>query len=158
VIAVDDFIIGKHHFTENDIICYHVDHKVGRNAKGINLISFLYHTVFDKSQSIDIPVSYEIVSKPVKKKNPLTNRNKRRSEVTRNELVRERLRVMAHKNRIKFSTVLRDTWYSSNEEFEFVYKDTKKSFAGALKSNRMVALSKSEKIEGKFQSASAINT
>ena len=40
VIAVDDFIIDKPHSTENDIICYHYDHKVGRNVKGINVISF----------------------------------------------------------------------------------------------------------------------
>ena len=83
--------------------------------------------------------------------------DKRRSEVTKNELVRERLKILAHKNRIKFSTVLWDTWYSSNDNFEFVHKDLKKYFVGALKSNRLVALSKSEKLEGKFQSVSAIS-
>lgn len=157
VIAVDDFIIDKPHSTENEIICYHFDHKVSRNVKGINVISFLYHTDIDNSQSIDLPVSYEIVSKPVKYKDPITNKDKRRSEVTKNELVRERLNVLAHKNRIKFSTVLWDTWYSSNENFEFVHKDLKKYFVGALKSNRMVALSRREKLDGKFQSVSAIN-
>jgi hypothetical protein len=110
-----------------------------------------------KSQSIELPVSYEIVSKPVKYKDPVTNMDKRRSEVTKNELVRERLKILAHKNRIKFSTVLWDTWYSSNDNFEFVHKDLKKYFVGALKSNRLVALSKSEKLEGKFQSVSAIS-
>ncbi|HRO08829.1 MAG TPA: hypothetical protein PK047_08165 [Saprospiraceae bacterium] len=40
VFAVDDFIIDKPHSTENDIICYHYDHKIGRNVKGINVISF----------------------------------------------------------------------------------------------------------------------
>lgn len=157
VIAVDDFIIDKPHSTENDIICYHFDHKVGRNVKGINVISFLYHTDFDKSQSFDLPVAYEIVSKPVKYNDPVTKQEKRRSEVTKNEIVRERLRVLANQNRIKFSTVLWDTWYSSNENFDFVHKDLKKYFVGALKSNRLVALSKSEKLEGKFQSVSAIN-
>lgn len=157
VIAVDDFIIDKPHSTENEIICYHFDHKVSRNVKGINVISFLYHTEIDKSQSIDLPVAYEIVSKPVKYKDPITNKDKRRSEVTKNEIVRERLRVLSHQNRIKFSTVLWDTWYSSNENFEFVHKDLKKYFVGALKSNRLVALSKSEKLKGKFQSVSAIN-
>lgn len=156
-IALDDFIIDKPHSTENDIISYHFDHKVNRNVKGINVISFLYHAEMDRGQSIDIPVSYEIVSKPVKYKDPVTNKDKRRSEVTKNEMVRERLRVLAHKNRIKFSTVLWDTWYSSNENFEFVHKDLKKYFVGALKSNRKMALSKKEKLEGKFHSVSAIN-
>lgn len=157
VIAVDDFIIDKPHSTENDIICYHFDHKVGRNVKGINVISFLYHTDFDNSQSFDLPVAYEIVSKPVKYKDSVTKQEKRRSEVTKNEIVRERLRVLVNQNRIKFSTVLWDTWYSSNENFDFIHKDLKKYFVGALKSNRLVALSKSEKLEGKFQSVSAIN-
>lgn len=157
VIAVDDFIINKPHSTENDIICYHFDHKVGRNVKGINVISFLYHTDFDNSQSFDLSVAYEIVSKPVKYNDPVTKQEKRRSEVTKNEIVRERLRVLVNQNRIKFSTVLWDTWYSSNENFDFVHKDLKKYFVGALKSNRLIALSKSEKLEGKFQSVSAIN-
>ena len=152
VFAVDDFIIDKPHSTENDIICYHFDHKVGKNVKGINVISFLYHTDLGKSQSIELPVFYEIVSKPVKYKDSVTNTDKRRSEITKNELVRERLKILAHKNRIKFSTVLWDTWYSSNDNFEFVHKDLKKYFVGALKSNRLVVLSKSEKLEGKFQS------
>lgn len=157
VIAVDDFIIDKPHSTENDIICYHFDHKVNRNVKGINVISFLYHTAVDEGQSIELPVSYEIVSKPVKYKDPVTNQEKRRSEVTKNELVRERLSVLARKNRIKFSTVLWDTWYSSNDNFVYVHKELSKYFVGALKSNRQVALSKSEKLQGKFQSVSAIN-
>lgn len=116
------------------------------------MISFLYHTDLGKSQSIELPVSYGIVSKPVKYKDPVTNTDKRRCEVTKNELVRERLKILAHKNHIKFSTVLWDTWYSSNDNFEFVHKVLKKYFVGALKSNRLVALSKSEKLEGKFQS------
>ena len=67
---------------------------------------FLYHTDLGKSQSIEPPVSYEIMSKPVKYKDPVTNTDKRRIDVTKNELVRERLKILAHKNRIKFSTVL----------------------------------------------------
>ncbi|HRO09686.1 MAG TPA: hypothetical protein PK047_12545 [Saprospiraceae bacterium] len=48
------------------------------------MISFLYHTDWGKSQSIELPVSYEIVSKPVKYKDPVTNTDKHRSEVTKN--------------------------------------------------------------------------
>lgn len=43
VIIVGDSIAEKSYTDENDIICWHYDHIKGRNVKGTNSVSVLYH-------------------------------------------------------------------------------------------------------------------
>lgn len=52
-------------------------------------------------------------------------------------------------NAIKFRYVLMDSWFASQENFEFILKK-KKHFIAALKDNRLVALSREDKKQGRF--------
>lgn len=150
VLAIDDVIMEKPHSTENDIICWHWDHSKSCNVKGINILNFLYHSVLPGGESISIPASFEIIEKTEQFYDEKTKKVKRRSSITKNELLRDRLRTLVQLNRLKFKYVVWDTWFSSKENFEYVHYNMKKLFVGALKSNRMVALSKEDKLQGKF--------
>ena len=157
VICVDDFIVPKPHSTMNDMITYHFDHTKGHNVRGINIISFLYHSPIVEDQSIQLPIAYEIVSKPIKFKDSKTGKEKRKSEITKNELVRQRLEFLTLRNKVNYGYVLWDTWFSSVENFELVQKRLKKYFVAAIKSNRTVALSWNEKLKGNFIKVGALD-
>ncbi len=150
VILIDDTIEEKPHTTENDIICWHWDHSKNRSVKGINILNFLYHVELADGNDISMPVSYEIIEKTEQYFDVKTQKMKRRSPVTKNELVRNRLRNLVQLNKVKFKYVLWDTWFSAKENFEYLHYNLEKFFIGALKSNRKVALSRNEKLEGKF--------
>lgn len=150
VIIIDDTISEKPHSTENEIICYHFDHSKGRQIKGINLLNFTYQTTLPDGQEVTLPVAFEIIKKTEKYIDTKTGKEKRRSPITKNELVRQRLYVLDKHNRIKFRHVLWDSWFSSKDNFEFVHYTLKKYFIGALKSNRKVALSEADKKQGKY--------
>jgi len=156
VLIIDDTIEEKPYTTENNIICWHWDHSLGRSVKGINILNFLYHTNLEDGTDISIPVSYEIIEKKEKYLDPKSNTMKRRSLINKNELVRRRLKTLVCFNKVKFKYVLWDTWFSSKENFSCVHHNLQKYFIGALKSNRKVALSKRDKLEGKFVKVSEL--
>ena len=54
------------------------------------------------------------------------------------------------KNNFKFKYVLNDVWYSSSENMSFVKERIKKDFIMPIKSNRKIALSKKDKLNGKY--------
>ena len=58
VLVVDDSIEGKPHSKENEMICWHYDHTVSRNVKGINMVNLLY-----SSKGVNLPISFEIIKK-----------------------------------------------------------------------------------------------
>lgn len=150
VINIDDTISEKPHSTENELICYHFDHCKGQSVKGINLLNFTYHTPLEDGQEVTLPVAYEIIRKSEEYLCTKTGKIKRRSKLTKNELMRQRLYVLDKHNRIKFRYVLWDSWFSAKENFEFVHFTLKKYFIGALKSNRKVALSEADKKQGRY--------
>lgn len=151
IIKVDDTIEEKPHSTENEIICWHYDHSKDRNVKGINIINFLYQPYASTQTSFSIPIAFEIIEKTEQFIDAKTGKSKRRNSRGKNEIVRERLRILSQQNRVQFQTVLWDSWYSSNENFVFVHKELKKTFIAAIKSNRKVALTFKDKKQGKFK-------
>mgnify|MGYP003348050296 FL=1 len=141
VLIFDDSIAEKEWTDESDLICWHYDHCKNRNVKGINLLSALYY-----ANDVSIPVAFELMSKPERlDKNGVL---KRKSEKTKNALLREMLEVNV-RNQLKFLYVLIDNWFASQETFEHMLKH-EKHFVAALKSNRLVALSLEDKKEGRF--------
>lgn len=150
VIKIDDTIEEKPHSTENSIICWHYDHSKDRNVKGINILNFVYQPYPNAETDFSLPVAFEIVEKTEQFFDSKSGKVKRRNERGKNEIVRTRLRILSQLNKVKFQTVLWDTWYSSNENFEFVHKELKKTFICAIKSNRKVALTWQDKLRGKF--------
>jgi DDE superfamily endonuclease len=143
VLIFDDTIQEKAWTDENEVMCWHYDHCSGRSVRGINLLNALYH-----SAEVSIPVAFELVKKPLQFCDIKTRQEKRASEVTKNELMREMIANCVH-NALKFKYVLMDCWFAAVENFDFIV-NKKKHFIAALKDNRLVALSEEDKREGRF--------
>jgi len=156
IIKVDDTIEEKPHSTENEIICWHYDHSKDRNIKGINIINFVYQPYPSVQTNFSVPVAFEVVQKTEQFFDTKSGKVKRRNSRGKNEIVRIRLRILHQQGKVKFQTVLWDSWYSSNENFAFVHQELKKTFIGAIKSNRKVALTLQDKKQGKFKKISEL--
>lgn len=155
VIKIDDTILEKPFSTENDIVCWHFDHSKkpqGGLVKGINILNFLYQSPLGGDSFISIPAAFEIIKKTEPWFDKKSGKVKLRSPETKNTLVRERLRILHHMNKLKFQYVIWDTWFSADDNFNFVHKELEKYFVAAIKDNRLVALSEEDKLKGKFKS------
>jgi hypothetical protein len=151
VISIDDTIEEKPHTTENDIVCWHWDHSKNRDIKGINLVNFLYVRTSSDHQNLCIPAAYEIVKKTEQYVDAKSkyNKIKRRSPISKNEMVIRWLRVLNQLNRLKYKYITWDIWFSY-DNLKFVHHDIKKYFVSTIKDNHLVALSEDEKRQGKF--------
>ncbi len=150
VLIFDDSIEEKNYTDENEIFCWHYDHCKGRNIKGINFISAIYN-----SSGISLPVAVELISKTEHFTDAKTGQHKRRSSKSKNEYYREMLKICTN-NKIVFQYVLNDVWFSSAENMNFVTKEIGRDFVMPLKSNRKVALTLSDKMQGKYQAISVV--
>lgn len=135
VLIFDDTIQEKPWMDENDLICWHYDHCVGRNVKGINLLNCLY-----SAKDVSIPVAFELIRKPIRYCDLKSRTEKRMSEVTKNQHLRDMVDISVQ-NQLKFSWVLADIWFASTENMIHIKQTRHKDFIMALKSNRLVALS-----------------
>ena len=136
VLIFDDTIQEKAWTDESDLICWHYDHCSGRTVKGINLLNALYHC-----DGRSIPVAFELVQKPLQC-DMVSRQVKRKSEKTKNEMMREMIHACLQ-NALQFRFVLMDSWFSSEENFDFI-TSRGKHFIAALKDNRLVALSQED--------------
>ncbi|MXX12322.1 MAG: transposase [Gemmatimonadetes bacterium] len=151
VLIFDDTIQEKPYTDENDLICWHYDHSQNRTVKGINLLNCVYH-----AGAVSLPVTYELITKPILYTDVKTRRVKRMSLVTKNDLMRDMVSV-CKRNRIKYRYVLADSWFSAKENLQFIRNSMNKHFVIALKSNRTVALSYEDKRQGRFARIDAQN-
>ena len=136
VLIFDDTIQEKAWTDESDLICWHYDHCSGRTVKGINLLNALYHC-----NGRSIPVAFELVQKPLQC-DRVSRQVKRKSERTKNEMMRHMIHTCLH-NALQFHFVLMDSWFASEENFDFI-TSRGKHFIAALKDNRLVALSQQD--------------
>ena len=150
VLIFDDSIEEKPYTDENDIICWHYDHCQGRNIKGINFMTALYH-----SKGLSIPVSFQIIAKSENVVDK-TGKQKRKSPKTKNEYLREMLNACMQNN-IAFRYVLTDIWFGSADNMNYIHGDMSRDFVIPLKSNRKVALSLADKKNGKYQVISTVD-
>lgn len=144
VLIFDDTIEEKPYTDENEIIAWHFDHCQNRTVKGVNILNCLY-----VAGGINVPVAFEIVHKDLLFSDVQTRQIKRHSSRTKNELLRQMLRVCQH-NQLHYRYALTDNWFSSKENMVFIKLEQKKDFVMALKSNRTVALSLEDKQQGRF--------
>lgn len=151
VMIIDDSIAEKPFTDENDNICRHYDHAKGDTVKGINFLTALYEV-----QGIALPVAFELVAKTESYLDPKTGKEKRKSLVTKNEHYRRMLQAVCD-NQIPFRYVLNDLWFASAENMRFVKLDLGKEFIMGIKSNRKVALSETDKAQGRYQRIDQLN-
>src|SRR5436305_10052191 len=83
VLIVDDSIAEKPYTDENDIICWHYDHTKAALVKGINFMTALY-----ASQAMSLPVGFHLIAKTETYLDQKTQKEKRRSPVSKNEYCR----------------------------------------------------------------------
>ncbi len=144
VLIFDDTVQAKPYSKENELICWHYDHCLNRSVKGINLLNCLYY-----SKEVSLPVAFELVKKPPVYCDIKTRKEKRKSEITKNEQLRNMLQVCCQ-NQLKWRYALADSWFSSAENMQYIHETLKKKFIFALKSNRLIALTKEDKEKGRF--------
>lgn len=156
VIDVDDTIEEKPYTDENAIVCWHFDHTSNSHVKGINILNFMYHRVFDDGTEFSLPLAYEMIAKTETYMDKKTGKTKRKSPITQNALMRGRLKILVETNCVKFRYVLWDSWYSSADNLKFVKHTLHKDVVCALKANRNVALSADAKQAGQFVTVSAL--
>jgi hypothetical protein len=143
VLIFDDTIQEKAWTDENEIMCWHYDHCSGRTVRGLNILNAVYYCA-----DVSIPVAFEVIRKPTMFCDLKTRQVKRSSEVTKNELLREMFSVCV-RNSLKFGYVLLDSWFTSVDNFEWI-RGEDKHFLGALKDNRLIALSSEDKKNGRY--------
>ena len=150
VLIFDDTIQEKAWTDESELMGWHDDPCSGRMIRGINLLNALYYC-----NGTSIPVAFELVKKPFEycdiKSRPL----KRKSEVTKNELRREMIETCL-RNALPFRFVLMDSWFSSEENFDFITSKDR-PFIAALKNNRLVALSEEDRKKKRFVRVDELN-
>jgi hypothetical protein len=142
VIIFDDTVQEKRYSKESDLICWHYDHTFNRNIKGINLLSCVYY-----ANGVSLPIAFELIKKPIQFSDLKTKKRKRKSEVSKNELLRGMLK-RCQQNQVKWRYLLADSWFSSSENMKFVHEKLNKYFLLALKNNRLIALSGQDKKDG----------
>ena len=131
-------------------MCWHFDHCSGRAVRGINLLNALYHC-----NGTSVPVAFALVKKPFEYCDIKTRQIKRKSEATKNELMREMIETCL-RNALKFRFVLMDSWFSSEENFDFITSKDR-HFIAALKNNRLVALSEEDRKKKRFVHVDELN-
>lgn len=151
VIIFDDTIEEKLYTDENEITAWYYDHSLKRNVKGVNLLNCLYYV-----DEVSIPIGFEVVEKTKRIIDKKSGKEKRVSEKTKNEMMREML-LKCQKNQLKYSYVLADSWFSSNENMKLIHSKLEKHFIFPIKDNRLVALSKEDKLAGRFISVESMN-
>jgi hypothetical protein len=144
VLIIDDSIEEKPYTDENDIVCWHYDHSKDRVLKGINFLTALY-----SSQGVSLPVGFHLVAKTQKHMDPKTQKETRRSPVSKNVLC-QKLIKQAVINLIPFRFVLFDVWFASAETMVFIKQEQQHDFICPLKTNRKVALSHTDKQQGRY--------
>lgn len=156
VLSIDDFIIPKPHSSENDMIAYHFDHTQGKTVKGLNVLNFMLSSDED-GQTVNCPVSFHIVEKTVKYVDQKTGKERRKSEIPKNQMVIDTLHRLCKLNQIKFKYVLFDVWFASSDTMKYIHVKLKKHFVCPLKTNRLVALSYEDKLAGRFVPVSEVS-
>ena len=151
-ILFDDTLSEKPYTEENELINWHWDHSKGRSIKGINILNMLYCT-----EEVSIPIGYEAIRKEyqVEGTSDGKGKGKRKSEQTKNELMRKLLQ-QAVTNGVDFKWVMADIWYGSAENLNFIKKECKGDFIVPLKKNRKVALSEAAKNRGQYVSIGSL--
>ncbi len=150
VLIIDDSIEEKPYTDENDIVCWHYDHSKDRNLKGINFVTSLY-----ANQGVGLPVGFQLIAKTETYTDTKTQKERRRSPVSKNDIARGLIK-QAVANNVAFRFILFDVWFASVENMRFIKHEQERDFICPLKTNRKVAVSLADKLQGRFHRVDTI--
>jgi hypothetical protein len=108
VLSIDDVIVANPHSRENELISYHYDHTKGRSEKGINILNFML-TGQMQDQELNVPVAWHGIRKTELFQCKKTGKQRRKSPVTKNELMRKQLNQLDFDNELDFKYILFDS-------------------------------------------------
>ena len=145
VLVLDDMPAEKPYTDENEIMCWHYSHAKNRLIKGVNLL-----TCMVRYGDISLPIGYEVVKKDLRYSDLKTRKERRKASITKNELFRDLISQVVS-NQVKWQYLLNDSWFSSNENMNFIHHDLNKFFIMGLKSNRSIALTVKDKQQGRYE-------
>lgn len=148
VLIIDDSIEPKPYTKLSSLINWHYDHCSGKSVKGVNFVSSFYY-----GDDMGLPVGVEYVRKDQQVMNK-SGKITYKSKETKNAMMR-RLVCQASYN-IGFKYVLSDSWFSSADNMACITQECGSDFIMAIKSNRVVALSKEDKLQGNFVSIDSL--
>lgn len=151
VLILDDSIEEKPYTDENEQVAWYFDASKNRSVKGINFLTAFYHV-----GEVGLPVAFDVVTKTESYFDVKKQTTKRRSEQTKNARYRQLLQVCVH-NQMAFRFVLNDSWYASADNMKFVHLNLKKEFVMAIKENRKVAVSETDKPKGPYQAVRTLD-
>lgn len=145
----DDTIIHKPHTDENELVTWHFDHCHNAAVKGINILTAFYHShPQDSETALRVPVNYQAVRKEIHYCDLQTRKEKRKSLVTKNQMLRSMVE-QSLKNKLPFRYVLADAWFASSENMLFIDRRGK-VFIFDLEANRLAALTPAERNNARF--------
>ena len=145
----DDSLIEKPYTDENDLVCWHYDHCTRKMVKGVNLLTAFYHSqASDQELPLRIPIGFRLILKPLHSCNIKTKKVRRKSPLTKNEMLRQMVQQGIH-NQLKFKYVLADTWFGSSENMLFIHRK-KKFFIFDMKSNRQTVKTEKDRNKGQW--------
>ena len=134
-LLVDDSLLAKPYSKTNEVICWHYDHVSHRNQKGILMLNFHY----TDASGISLPLGYEIVTKTENVYDEKKKKWVKRGMFTKNEIMRDKLRILHFYNKLKYRYVLFDKWFASVENLLFINNILEKKFVCPLKKNRLLS-------------------
>lgn len=147
VLIFDDTVEWKPYSDLSDINCWHYDHTTSCNIKGVNMMSCLLSS---EKHNINIPIGFEIIAKPELYCDIKTKKVKRKSKITKNEILIN-LFNKAVQNNILFEYVLYDSWFASNDTLKHIVSKWKHVIT-EIKTNRVIALNDIDRNASKFKS------
>jgi IS4 transposase len=148
ILIVDNTIEEKLYTDENDLITWHFDHVFNRSVKGVNILSLLLR---NPEMDLTLPIEFQPIQKTERVFDKKKGREVKKSPKTQNEYFRDMLKVAVTQNKIKCHWIAADSYFSGNDNLEFIKLDLKKEFVMPIKTNRLVSLTKPKKRETKFQ-------
>lgn len=133
-LILDDTVEAKPYTDENELICWHFDHTVGKSVKGVNQLSCLLYRA-----GVSVPVGMELVRKDQWVTDKKTGKEKRVASTDKQVLFR-RLVSSGFHNLSTVDYVLADTWFASAQNMRHIKEANKTDFIMPVKINRKALL------------------
>ena len=150
LLIIDDSIEPKPFTKTNALINWHYDHCTGKSVKGVHFVSSFYYS---PKYSMGLPAGVDYVLKDqeqIDKQGKVTYKSTR----TKNEMMRDMVRDADDNMSVNY--VLADSWFSSAGNRNCITEDSDSDCIMAIKSSRVVALSKDDKEKGIYHSIESL--
>ncbi len=121
----------------------------------MNLVHFLLVSEQLSGEQVSIPVAFESFCKPEIYTDKKNGKLKRKSKITKNQIVRDRLQILVHQNQIPFSYVNGILVFFLCK-YDICCSRAETSFCLPYQKELQIAVSLEDKLAGHWQSVSSM--